>query len=358
MRFYLILLFTTLITTGICAQKYSNEFLSIGVGAPAHAMGQTQSAIASDVTAGFWNPAGLTNIEGGPQIAAMHAEWFAGVGKYDYIGYAQPISDGKAALGFSFIRFGIDDIPNTLSLYEDDGTINYDNVSPFSAADYALMVSYARELGKEGLSVGGTAKVINRRIGPFAKAWGFGIDAGIQYKVKNFQFGVMAKDITTTFNAWKFSFTDEEKATLDITGNDIPISSTEITRPRIILGTAYGKDFGKFGLLTALDLHMTTDGKRNVLISANPISINPSLGVEMHYNQLVYLRGGMSGFQKLKDISSNSYWSVQPSAGIGLRIKKFRVDYAFSNVADINERNYSHIVSLMWDVDLKFFKKK
>ena len=44
----------------------------------------------------------------------------------------------------------------------------------------------------------------------------------------------MLKDITTTFNAWSFSFTEEEKEVLDLTGNEIPIQSLEITKPTII----------------------------------------------------------------------------------------------------------------------------
>jgi hypothetical protein len=44
------------------APKYSNEFLSIGIGARALGMGRTQTAVVNDVTAGYWNPAGLLDI--------------------------------------------------------------------------------------------------------------------------------------------------------------------------------------------------------------------------------------------------------------------------------------------------------
>ena len=91
--------------------KYSNEFLNIGVGA--RALGMSNSIIASsdDVTAGFWNPTGLCSIESDMQIGLMHAEYFAGIAKYDYGGIAKKI-DSSSAFGVSFIRFGVDNIPN------------------------------------------------------------------------------------------------------------------------------------------------------------------------------------------------------------------------------------------------------
>ena len=48
----------------------------------------------------------------------------------------------------------------------------------------------------------------------------------------------MLKDITTTFNAWSFSFTEDQKDVLELESNDIPINSLEITKPQIILGAA------------------------------------------------------------------------------------------------------------------------
>jgi len=85
------------------SQKYSNEFLNIGVGARAQAMGNAFVASVDDVTAGFWNPAGLAGIDmkKGIQVGAMHAEWFGGVGKYDYLGAVIPFKDGKRALGIT-----------------------------------------------------------------------------------------------------------------------------------------------------------------------------------------------------------------------------------------------------------------
>src|SRR5450432_1926198 len=73
------------------APKYSNEFLSIGIGARALAMSNSVVASTNDATSGYWNPAGLTNIQSNMQIAAMHSEYFAGIAKYDYGCVATPV---------------------------------------------------------------------------------------------------------------------------------------------------------------------------------------------------------------------------------------------------------------------------
>ena len=161
-------------TQSLFSQKYSNEFLAIGVGARAHGMSGAQAAIASDVTAAYWNPAGLTEISAPYQAGAMHAEWFAGVSQYDYLGFAKSLNrEQRSFLAFSLIRLGIDNIPYTINLVNTDGTVNYDNISSFSAADYAFMGSYARQLKRPEWSVGGSFKVIRRVIGSIGGAGTF-----------------------------------------------------------------------------------------------------------------------------------------------------------------------------------------
>lgn len=348
-------------TSALYAQKYSNEFLSIGVGARGQSLGNAVVANVDDVTAGFWNPAGLMNIDRttGVEFGAMHAEWFAGVGKYDYLGLAMPIANKKRVLGLSVIRFAIDDIPNTLSLYEDDGTVNYDNVVPFSSADYAFLLSYAQgiytDFGK--LSVGGNIKVVHRNIGPFATAWGFGLDAGVQLRLKNWDFGFMAKDVTNTFNAWQFEFTEAEKEVLQLTNNEIPINSLEVTRPQFILGAAYHRDFGKFGLLAELDFTASSDGFRNTLIRSNTFSVDPSFGIEANYGKFVFLRAGINNFQRDRDFGEE-FLTIQPNLGVGLKVFNLYIDYAFTDIGDQKNKTYSHVISLKLGVDFKRFSKK
>lgn len=363
-----LLALTFLYSQNTIAQKYSNEFLSIGVGARAHGMGNAQVASVSDITGGYWNPAGLVNMTSDLQVAAMHAEWFGGIGKYDYAAFGLPVADRSRYLGLSFIRFGVDGIPNTLTLYENDGTINYNNVTTFSSADYAFMVHYAQKFEKLGLSIGATPKIVYRNVGKFANSWGFGVDLGAQYKYKKFQFGVLLRDITTTFNSWKFNFTEEEKQTLNLTNNEIPIKSVEITKPQMILGAAYSKDFniGKvredkaqrtIGILAELNLQFTTDGKRNTLISADPISISPGLGLEFHYNKTIFLRTGINNYQKFQNLSGEKTASIQPNFGVGFRLYKVHIDYAITNLGGNSNVLYSHLISAKVDINFDYIKK-
>ncbi|MBK9012721.1 MAG: PorV/PorQ family protein [Saprospiraceae bacterium] len=340
------------------AQKYSNEFLSIGIGARAQGMGNAIVASTADVTSGYWNPAGLASLETdkGLQIGAMHSEWFAGVGKFDYLGLTLPFGSANRRLGLSIIRFGIDDIPNTLSLFEDDGTVNYDNIVAFSAADYAFLASYAQRLkAKENqeLNVGGNVKIVRRVIGSFANSWGFGVDLGAQYRIGKLKLGATARDITTTFNAWHVTFTEQEKDVLLATGNELPdINSIEITKPQLLVGAAYSFQHKKFKFMPEINLVATTDGKRNTLVSADPVSLDPSAGMEVSYNDFLFLRAGISQFQKEKDFDGSDYLTSRPALGVGLQLYSLRVDYAYTNLGDSQNR-YSHVVSLQLDLKPK-----
>ena len=339
-------------------RKYSNEFLNIGAGARGLAMGGAQVASVNDGTSGYWNPAGLVGVKDYPSVHLMHAEYFAGIGKYDFGSVAIPLNDQKRVVALSVLRFAVDDIPNTLFLVEPDGSINYNNIRTFSSADYAFLLSYAQKLKDEEdqkLSFGGNVKIIHRKVGSFASAWGFGLDAGIQYTNKRLKLGLSARDITTTFNAWSFTFDDREKEVLYLTNNDIPVKSTEMTAPRLILGGAYSFPFNdNFTLAAEANLDLTFDGQRNTVISSKAINIDPRVGLEANYQNNIFFRAGISNFQKaLSDgdtLNLKKVWIYQPSIGAGFRIKNVVIDYAFTNLANQSNPLYTHIFSLRVDL--------
>lgn len=349
-----IVLLITLYATEVFSQatpKYSNEFLSIGVSARAFGMSNSVVAGTEDVTAGFWNPAGLVHMEDDIQLSFMHSEYFAGIANYDYGGFATRFKD-KGRIGLSFVRFGVDNIPNTLDLIR-NGQIDYNRISTFSAVDYAFLISYAQKTLTEGLSIGGNAKIIHRRAGEFARAWGFGIDLGLQYRSKNdWQFGLMARDVTTTFNAWRFTFTEAEKDVLTQTGNEIPRNSMEITLPKVILAAGKRFDLGEnFSLLSECNVDLATDGRRNTILSTNTVSVDPRLGIEIGYKDLIYLRSGVGNIQKVENINQEELWTVQPNIGLGLQFKNFAFDYALSDIGDVSDALYSNVFSVRFAVN-------
>lgn len=354
--FKLILVFAFLVaisidTTIAQTRKYSNEFLSIGVGARALSLSNSTVAIVDDVTSAYWNPAGLVLIPTDVQVSLMHAEYFAGIAKYDYGAFASKI-DKTGALGISFIRFAIDGIPDTSELIDAEGNINWDRIKSFSAADYAFIFSYGRKTKIQGLRLGLNAKIIRRKAGDFASSWGFGIDAAAQYDYKNWKFGLMARDITSTFNAWSFSLTEETIDVFNRTNNEIPNNSTEVTLPKAIFGIGRGiKISNKFDMIGEIDFDLSTDGKRNVLITGDPVSIDPHIGFEVGYSQMIFLRLGVGNIQKVTDILENDKISYQPNFGIGIQFRGIAIDYALSDIGDQSVALYSNIFSLRFDIN-------
>jgi hypothetical protein len=356
----ILILLVTPITVFSQFRKYSNEFLNIGAGARGLAMGSAQVASSKDGTAGYWNPAGLTNLEH-PSFNIMHASYFSNIAKYDYASVALPVSNNKRAIGVSILRFAVDDIPNTLFLVEPDGSINYNNIQTFSSSDYAFLFSYAQKIKDAEnfkMSYGANAKVIYRKVGHFAQAFGFGIDAGFRIEKNNWSIGVVAKDLSTTFNAWTFSFTEQEKEVLYLTKNDIPVKATELTSPRLTFGGGYNFSFGKsFSLLAEANFDATFDGKRNTVLSGNTVSLDPHLGLEASINKVFFIRAGITNFQKaLSDgdtTNQKKVWIYQPSLGAGFKAKNISIDYAFSNLANQDNPLYSHIFSIRFDLAKK-----
>ena len=342
-------------------RKYSNEFLNIGAGARGLGMGAAQVASTSDGTAGYWNPAALTGVQDHPSISLMHASYFDNIGKYDYASVAIPVNDNKRTLGLSILRFAVDDIPNTLFLVEPDGSINYGNITTFSSADYAFLFSFAQKIRDDDdikTSFGANAKIIYRKVGHFATAWGFGIDAGFKMQKDRWSLGIVAKDLTTTFNAWSFNFTEKEKEVLYLTKNDIPVKSTELTAPRLTLGTSYNFRLGaSVNLLAEVDADFTFDGKRNTVLSGNTVSVDPHAGLELSIKNVFFVRAGIYNFQKaLADgdtTNQKRVWIYQPSLGAGFKINNVSIDYAFTNLANQSNPLYTHIFSLKFDLSKK-----
>ena len=326
--------------------------MNIGVDASSISMSGAVTSSINNVNSGYWNPAGLTALEQG-EISLMHSNYFANIANYNYIAYAKPI-DNQSAIGFSMIRFGVDDILDTTQLIDDQGNINYDRINLFSAVDYGFIISYARKMLTKEISYGINTKVIRRIIGDFATSWGFGLDIGIQLKTSNnWRFGLMARDISTTYNSWSINETrlNDIQNAIDGQNQEVP-NSTEITMPKIQLGVSkLHKINYDYSLLTSFDLIMKFE-QNNSLISTEFISINPAIGLEVGYTDNVFLRLGIGNFQNDIDFDNSTNLTIQPNFGVGFKLKDIEIDYAFTDIGDQSVALYSNIFSLKVDFNI------
>lgn len=352
-KFTILLLFSVLFASAQTARKYSNEFMNIGVDAAALGMANAVTAITSDVNAGYWNPAGLVQLEDN-QLSLMHSSYFANIATYNYAAFAMPIDD-RSAVGFSAIRFGVDDILNTTQLIDQQGNIDYNRIRLFSTADYGFTFSYARRLPLDGLNYGVNAKVIRRVIGEFASSWGFGFDVGIQFEKGDWRIGIMARDITTTYNIWNID--EEQFATIQgaVEGqNQEQPETTEITIPKLQIGAGRRFDFrGDYSLLASMNLNMRF-AQTNDVISTSSFSLDPALGFEFGYIDLIFLRAGVGNFQNVLQLDGSESVNFQPNIGIGFKYKGIHIDYALTDIGDQSVALYSNVFSVK--IDWKVFR--
>jgi len=327
--------------------------MAIGVDAAALGMSNTMVAHTQDVNSGYWNPAGLMKLKSN-QASLMHASYFANIAQYDYAAFAMPI-DENSAWGISMIRFGVDDILNTTQLIDSQGNIDYNRISLFSTADYGFTFSYARKLPITGLHYGVNTKIIRRIIGTFADSWGFGFDMGLQYQHKDWQFGLMVRDVTTTYSVWAINEKEYNtiKEAVDGQNQELP-ESTEITLPKAQLGVSKKFKFNnETSLLAATNLNMRFDRTKDI-ISSDRLSIEPALGFELGYTDLVFLRAGVGNFQNIQQLDGTDKVGFQPNVGLGFQYKGIQVDYALTDLGDQSAALYSNIFSVK--VDLSIFR--
>jgi hypothetical protein len=165
----------------------------------------------------------------------------------------------------------------------------------------------------------------------------------------------MLRDITTTYNIWNIN--EEEynkiKGTVPGQNQDLP-ESTEITLPKAQLGIAKKIDFhNETSLLVSGNLNMQFT-LTNDIFASNMVSIDPAIGLEYEYVDLVFIRAGVGNFQKVVQIDNTKKIGFQPNIGLGFKYKGIQIDYALTDIGDQSAALYSNIFSLK--VDLSIFK--
>lgn len=354
-RFIPALIFLFLIPMLSVAQsaqaKYGNDFLSTGSGARALGMGSAHAGLTNDVTAAFWNVAGLAEVQN-PQIMYMHSERFSGIVGYDYGAAALPLNSQNGVLSVSFFRQGVDNIANTLNAWDRErdqpkGNVE-DYITRFSAADMALFFSYATQR-TEQLSYGASAKIIHHKLGPFAQAWGYSLDVGAKYKTEIADFGVSVRDITTMQKMWdvdQSAFGDYE-AQFDSLGATLPTGQNEYVLPSVKLGAARLFPVNDFLITAAADVDLLFENRQAYYINLGRMSVEPHVGGEVAYKDVIALRAGLTDF--ITDPVSG--FSVSPTLGMGLKLSSFVLDYGFASFAGASsDLGFTHRISLRFDL--------
>ncbi|WP_263835796.1 hypothetical protein [Salinibacter sp.] len=352
--------------------KYGAEFLAGGVDARALGMGGAYVGLADEVSAGYWNPAGLHGLSY-PEIGYMHVERFAGAVSFDYGGVAMPVT-ARSTVGVSVFRSGVNDIVNTLAAWNPDRgqpLPDYESrITRFSAADWAVFVSYSRAVG-ERLSVGVNFKGIHRSIGDFANAWGYSMDVAARYRAGPYRLGVVVRDVTTMLQSWSvnpsafevncinpideqpFDACLNEDGTLiennaaryqAVFDQRIPQGGTALVLPVARLGSGAAWPVGDGHTLTVgLDVDVAVDGRRAFVPNIGDVSFRPRLGMAFRYAGVVELRGGVQRLQVGDPIGVD----LTPSVGAGLDLEQVSVDFSFGDFAGLvaDDLGYSYRLS-------------
>ncbi len=334
--------------------RYSNAFLEIG--ANARNMGAALGATVSDSTATYWNPANIALLRSPWHLQAFHMIHYGGIANYNVLMLRGRV-DARSNAAVTYVRWGIDNIPNTMELIDATGRVRYENLLPFSAADNALLLAYARHWALQPyqwrrlnahLSVGVQLKMIFRSVGTFARARGYGVDVGGKLTTDRWSIGMSVRDAGGTFNVWNYSFTEAQREVLAATGNRIPVRTVEVTRPALLLGGSYRWAFGKgeaLEVVPELNLYMPFDGPAAPFGARTDVRMS----VEVGYRRMVFVRGGLHRFQKISDPNTaegRAIRVVSPAFGVGVSYDIFTVDYALADMGVASLLPVSHAVSL------------
>jgi len=299
-------------------KKYAGEFLSLGAGSRLTAMGGAGTAVANDVTAAYWNPAGLVEAKG-MQFELMHSKQFITSIQQNYLAASAQLKN-NSTLAVSLLYLTVNGIKDSRHAFNiQDNKVDYSLVTEFNVGDYALLVSYAKPYNKR-LNYGLTVKMLYRDYHS-ESALGLGFDAGTQYRYgRNLYFGLLLRDLTGTMIAWS-------------TGKK------EFITPSLRLGTAYRLKFDvvPMTLEPALDLNILFENRKFASqFHWAGLSADALAGLEVAYKNLLAVRLGMDDLQRF-------------TTGIGLQIPKLRIDYSFT--AYENELGNIHRISFHLQLD-------
>ena len=280
------------------------QFLKIGVDARSAALSGAYVAIANDVAALYWNPAGITSIDTGKVNFQMsYAKYFGDIGA-NFAGAvikAGPLS----YVGFNVMSMNYGKMEETTE-FEPKGTGR-----SFTPVNYSIGITYAKIL-TNSFSFGVTGK--------FAQEGYAGVnvnnamfDLGLKYDVgvKHTRFGV-------SFSNFGFNVAPTGDVTiLKFNGPQTVSTFTEVSVPAIFrLGIAFDPIHNEQHILTlAGQLNHPTDNNETY-----------ALGAEYSYLRVGYLRAGYEFFSD----EQNTFATVGCGIKILRRFGGLIVDYGMT----------------------------
>lgn len=301
------------------------QFLKIGVGARGTGMAGAFSALANDLTALHYNPAGINEQEG-VTTNFSYTSWFGGF-SHNFAAVAFPISS-QYKIAISMVNFTTGDIEET-TLLQDQGTgRNY------SVDDLSLQMTFAGKLTDQ-FSFGVTAKYVQLAFADVSSG-GLAIDVGTQYDtgIEGIKFGFSVHNLGTDHAYSGEGLSDRNKVNDFI--QTLP-KDLEYTAYRFSLPLMFRVGFAKEILSdemnqldAAFDFVASSDSPEQYVV-----------GLEYSWNDLVFVRGGyLIGHDQLGlagglglNYNSGGFngaldYSINPTADIGL-INRFTIGLDF-----------------------------
>lgn len=306
------------------------QFLKIGVGPRAIAMGGAYVAVANDVTGLYWNAAGIALIEGN-EIILLHTDWLADV-NFDYAGVAIQMGN-FGTVGASITSVSMADM-KVRTEYEPEGTGEF-----FAAGDLAVSLAFARNL-TDRFSIGFNAKYINQKIWHMS-ASGFAFDIGTLFttQFKDMKIGMSISNFGTNM---KMAGRDTRQF-IDINPNangsndKIPSQLQLDSWPLPLI----------FRVGISIDPIKTDKNRLTVALDALHPSDNRerlNFGAEYGYRSTVFIRAGLTSVQFSSPFADSKFLLMEPVAdseegftvGAGIKlplasIAKVKLDYAFAD---------------------------
>ena len=290
-------------------------FLEIGVGARAIAMGGAYASVATDVSALYWNPAGISRSL---QMRAefTHSEWLAET-SFDFVGIVVPIPRLSSAVGLSFCSLNYGEQPvRTIERPEGTGEV-------YGARDFAIGLTYAFSL-TDRFSFGLTSKYIQQRIWSESGS-AFALDAGIFYDtmLKGLRIGACMSNFGSEIKLGGRNLRTIKDPDETITNYDrVPVDYTTSSYPLPLLfrfGVSYEAIIGKYNKII-----VSTD-----VLHPNNRTESICLGVEYGFADMFYFRGGYQNLFERDTINGLTF-----GGGVAYSIRgsmKFNVDYSWSD---------------------------